>query len=443
MAEVTAQFPEKLRFLFNPARYKAAHGGRGSGKSWGFARALLIQGASKKLRILCTREVQKSIKDSVHKLLTDQIAALGLSGKYEVLETLIRGRNGTEIFFSGLSSQTADSIKSYEGVDIAWVEEAQSVSKRSWGILSPTIRKDGSEIWVTYNPDLETDPTHQMLVINPPTDAVVVEMNYQDNPWFTAVLEQERQDCLRNHPKDYPNIWGGQCRPAVAGAIYYDEVAAMEASARIRSVPINPALPVHRVWDLGFNDLMSIGLVQRVVTELAVVGYVTGQRRTLTDYIAELRNDPRYARIAWGVDYLPHDGFAQRHQTGKSDADVLRGLGCTVEETPHMTVEQGIRQARLVFPRVYIDAEATKQPTESGLPGLVECLKRYRRHVNAQTQTEGAPLHDIHSNGADMFRYLAINADRMPSSMDAGFNNPLFQQQRTLAARGPATTAGY
>jgi phage terminase large subunit len=442
MSNVDAQFPRKLGFLFKPHRYKCAHGGRGSGKSWGVARALLILGAQRKLRILCTREVQKSIKDSVHKLLSDQITALGLTHKYEILETQIRGKNGTEIFFAGLSNQTADSIKSYEGVDICWIEEGQTISKRSWGILRPTIRKDGSEIWVTFNPELETDPTYEMLVANPPSDAKVVEMNWRDNPWFSAVLEQERQDCLRNYPRDYPNIWEGKCRPAVSGAIYYDEVTALEADGRLRDVPINPALPIHRVWDLGFSDLMAIVLVQRIVSEIAIVGYVTGQRRTLTDYLAQLNANPRYARSAWGIDYLPHDGFAQRHQTGKSDADVLRGLGCRVEETPHMTVEQGIRQARLVFPRVFIDKESVQSSGDEGLPGLIDCLKRYRRHMNMQTQTLGAPLHDVFSNGADAFRYVCINADRMPSSMDSTTNHAIFTNPAYHGYQ-PATAAGY
>ena len=168
------EIPRKLEFLFRPARYKVAYGGRGSAKSWTFAQALLILGSKQKLRILCAREVQKSIKDSVHKLLSDQIKRLGLGSFYQILNTEIRGKNGTEILFSGLSDQTADSIKSFEGVDIAWVEEAQTVTKRSWDIFRPTIRKAGSEIWVSYNPELDTDATHVMFRRNKPDGAVVV-----------------------------------------------------------------------------------------------------------------------------------------------------------------------------------------------------------------------------------------------------------------------------
>lgn len=131
MAKIEVRFPPELDYLARPVRYKVARGGRGSGKSWSFARALLVQAAEKPLRILCTREVQKSIKDSVHKLLSDQITAIGMGGFYDVLTHEIRGRNGSLFIFAGLSDQTAESIKSYEGIDRVWCEEAQAISKRS------------------------------------------------------------------------------------------------------------------------------------------------------------------------------------------------------------------------------------------------------------------------------------------------------------------------
>jgi phage terminase large subunit len=169
--QITAEFPDKLKFLFTPMRYKVARGGRGSAKSWSVARALLIQGANRPLRILCTREIQKSIQQSVHQLLSDQIKALKLDSFYQVLNNEIRGINGTEFYFSGLSNETSASLKSFEGVDIVWCEEAQNISKQSWDILLPTIRKPDSEIWVTFNPDLETDETYQRFVVNKPDTA--------------------------------------------------------------------------------------------------------------------------------------------------------------------------------------------------------------------------------------------------------------------------------
>lgn len=405
---MTIQFPAALQPLFTPKRYKFIKGGRGSGKSWGVARALLIQGAGEVHRILCTREVQKSIQQSVHQLLKDQISALGLESFYEVLKTEIRGKNGTAFYFAGLSDMTADSVKSFEGCTRVWIEEGQSITANSWKTLAPTIRAAGSEIWTTYNPELDTDETHRRAVVDPHPDTLVIEMNYTENPWFPEVLEKERQHAEATMKRsDYAHVWEGKCKPAVEGAIYYDQIVEAEAQKRIRMVPRDPMLPVHRVWDLGFNDSMAIILVQRVVSELAIVEYVEGSHRTLADYMADF-NGEGYRGWNWGKDFLPHDGFAKRHQTGMTDSEVLAGLGCTVERTPNTDVESGIRQARQVFPRVYFDKE--------NAAGLVECLKRYRRNISTVTQEAGAPLHDKYSHGADAFRYLALVADQLSNA---------------------------
>ena len=415
MAEIEARFPKKLEFLFKPARYKVARGGRGSGKSWGFARALLIRGANLPTRVLCTREVQKSIQQSVHQLLSDQVEALGLSGFYQVLQTEIRAPNGTRFYFSGLSDQTKDSLKSFEGVDIAWVEEAQNITNASWENLIPTIRKAGSEIWMTYNPQLESDPTHDRFTIKPPPDCVNVEMNYADNPWFPSVLEAERVHAQATmKPEVYAHIWEGKCRPAVEGAIYFDQMA--QAGSRIGNCPHDPLLKTHGVWDLGFNDSMAIILTQKVSSEIRIVHYIEGSQRTLADYSAELKalrldGQP----INWGHHYLPHDGFAKRHQTGKMDSEVLGGLGWSIQRTPMMDVESGIKRAREVFSRVYFNKERTTR--------LVESLKRYRRQINQQTNEPGSPLHDEFSHAADAFRYMAINSDQFSNDEWSGSLN--------------------
>lgn len=411
MAELEAWFPEKLRFLFQPARYKVVRGGRGSGKSWGFARALLIEGARRPLRVLCTREVQKSIAQSVHQLLRDQIEALGLSSQYEVLASEIRGKNGTQFFFAGLSDMTAKSLKSFEGVDVCWCEEAQAISKASWDILIPTIRKDGAEIWVSFNPQLESDETYQRFVAKNPPNCVSVEMNYSDNRRFPMVLEAERKYAEATmRREDYAHIWEGKCRPAVEGAIYFDQMA--QADKRIREVPHDGLLKTHAVWDLGFNDSMAIILAQKVSSEVRVVAYIEGSQRTLADYSAELkalRLDGQ--AINWGKVWLPHDGFAARHQTGKTDAKVLEGLGWKVERVKNTDVEDGIRRAREVFPRIWFNKERSER--------LIECLKRYRRHVSQATGEPGKPVHDEYSHGADAFRYLAIAADDMTNDSDS------------------------
>lgn len=243
-------------------------------------------------------------------------------------------------------------------------------------------------------------------------DTITVEVNYEDNPWFPEVLEKERAKDERTlTPEEYAHTWRGRTLPAVVGAIYFSEVAQAESAGRIGRFPMDPKLKVHRIWDMGWNDAMAIILAQRLGSALTCVGYVTGTHRTTADYIADFKGDA-YRGWNWGHDFLPHDGFANNRQTGKADADVLRGLGCSVRETPNMEVEQGIRAARLIFPRVYIDKQACAS-ADAELPGLVECLKRYRRRINQQTKTAEGPLHDVHSNGADAFRYLSLNVEEL------------------------------
>lgn len=398
---MNVEFPEKLQFLFEPHRYKVAYGGRGSAKSWSFARALLVQAAAEPLRVLCAREVQKSIKDSVHRLLSDQIEAMGLGGFYEILETEIRGRNGALFIFSGLSQQTAASIKSMEGCDVCWVEEAQNVSKRSWDLLIPTIRADQSEIWVSFNPELDTDETYQRFVVNPPPDTVVREVNYHDNPWFPSVLEQERQHCELTNKEDYGQIWEGKCRLAVAGAIYAIEVGDAIREQRVCNVPYDPKLKVHSVWDLGWNDSMSIAMVQRLRSEIRIIDYIEDSHKTLDWYCAELGK----RNWNWGFDFLPHDGKAKDFKTGKSAEEMLKSFGRRPKITPEIGVEPGIKAARIAFGQAYFDKVKTAR--------LVECLKRYRRSINAQTQEPGSPLHDEFSHGADCWRYVGVVADQM------------------------------
>lgn len=403
--EVQADFPAKLAMLWRPARYKVAYGGRGSGKSWSFARALLIKADGEPLRILCAREVQQSIRDSVYRLLVDQIGALNLGHRYDVLGTEIRNKfTGSLFLFVGLSDQTSDSLKSYEGVDICWCEEAQRITKRSWDILTPTIRKPGSEIWISYNPELESDETHQRFTVNPQPDSIVVHVNYNDNPWFPAVLEQERRESQKRDPENYPNIWEGQCKPAVEGAIYYRQVAEMETQGRVRQVPYDPSLKVHTIWDLGWNDKTAIILCQRVTSEIRIIDYIEDSHRTLAEYAADLNA----MGLNWGQDWLPHDGYTKDVKTGKSAEEILKAHRRAVRPQssgiPKLDVEKGIIAARQVFSRAYFDQHKTRR--------LIECLKRYRRSVSSATNEPGMPLHDEFSHGADAFRYLALVVDQ-------------------------------
>lgn len=213
MTSVAVQIPEIFDFLFDPPlgalRYRGAYGGRGSAKSWQFARALLIHGAQQPLRILCGREYQASLRDSVHQLLTDQIGTMGLDALYSVQQSGIWGTNGTEFLFKGFKRDVAQ-IKSTEGIDILWVEEAQSTSDESWRVLIPTVRKPGSEIWLTWNPDLVTDPTHRRFIEDPPTRSIIRQVNYTDNPWLPDVLDEEQRELARKDPEAHAHVWGGE-----------------------------------------------------------------------------------------------------------------------------------------------------------------------------------------------------------------------------------------
>lgn len=398
--------PAKLRPLFDSAPYKVLHGGRGSGKSWGVARTLLILARQRKLRVLCAREIQKSIQDSVHALLKDQIQALGFGADFEVLEREIRClRTGSEFLFTGLAAHTVESIKSFEGCDLCWVEEGQSVSGKSWDVLEPTIRKPRSEIWITFNPQLESDETFQRYVINPPPRAVVIEMNYWDNKWFPQELEEKRQHAQRTmKPEKYRHIWEGKCMPAVEGAIYFDEVAKAEEEGRIARVGPDKLLKTHAIFDLGWNDAMTVIMVQRSASELRIVDYIEDSHKKLSDYSDMLKAKP----FNWGQVWLPHDGFSKDYKTGKSAEEMLRALGWNVAQVPNMDVEGGIKAAREVFERVWFDKEKAAR--------LVECLKRYRRNIGQKTGEGGTPLHDEFSHGADAFRYMALCADQLKNT---------------------------
>jgi phage terminase large subunit len=398
-SQTIATFPNKLDFLFEPHRYKVAYGGRGSGKSWSMARALLIKAANEPTRVLCAREIQKSIKQSVHTLLNDQIQALGLGAFYEVLEAEIRGINGSTFSFTGLATNTVESIKSFEGCDVVWVEEAQTVSKKSWDILIPTIRKPNSEIWVSFNPNIDTDDTYTRFVVNPPENAKVVKVNYTDNPWFPEVLETERLHSLKTNP-DYANIWEGDCKAAVDGAIYSNEIREAQEGNRITTVPYDPMMKVHVVMDLGWNDSMSVILCQKGISDLRIIGYIEDDHRTLDSYSAQLKN----LSYNWGTMFLPHDGQSKDFKHGISAEEIMKKLGWDIRIVPKADIESGIKLARMNFHRIYFDKSAQR---------LVECLKNYRRSINSATNEPGAPLHDEYSHGADAFRYLCTSIESM------------------------------
>lgn len=400
------QFPAKLQPLFKPARYKVIYGGRGKGGSWGIARALLLQGWESPLRILCTREIQKSISESVHQLLSDQIHVLGLAHFYSIKEKYIAGPNGTLFSFAGLRELSVANLKSFEGYDRVWVEEAEKTTKKSWEVLIPTIRKPGSEIWVNFNPQLDSDETYVRFIERTPPDCVLIPMSFRDNPWFPEVLEKERQYLESTDKEAYSNVWEGKCRSAVDGAIYAGEVTQAIEQKRVRPVPYDPLLKVHTVWDLGWNDRMSIGFCQRLHSEIRWIDFLEDQHKTYDWYV----NQIKAKGYNLGRAFLPHDGKHKNAQTGLSAEEIIKklGLDATASENA-MPVEDGIRSVRLMFHQMFFDEVKCKP--------LFDHLRRYRRSIPVNTGEPQGPLHDEHSHAADMVREAVRRAKDMTNDV--------------------------
>jgi phage terminase large subunit len=408
MSDVTdaiakAEFPVKLEGLFKKSRYKVLYGGRGGAKSWGIARALLIKGAKDPIRILCAREFQTSIKDSVHKLLCDQIESLGLLSFYEITQTSIRGRNGTEFSFVGLKNNVSN-IKSYEGVDICWVEEAQTTSRLSWNILIPTIRKEGSEIWISFNPELETDETYQRFVANPPADSITMKVNWYDNPWFPDTLKLEKDALKQRDEEAYNQVWEGLCRQTVDGAIFAKEMQQAEKDGRICRVPYDATKPVHAIFDLGWSDSTAIWFLQFIGMETRLIRYIEDSQKTISYYLATMQTYGYVYDKIW----LPHDAENKTlAAAGRSIDDIVRAAGYKTEIMPRVPIVDSINAARTIFPNCYFDREHTAD-------GLA-CLRHYRYEVDPETgQFSRNPLHDHYSHGADAFRYIALMIKEPP-----------------------------
>lgn len=204
------KIPKKFKFLFRPLRYKISYGGRGAAKSESYAIALLLAGIQNKERILCCREFQASIKDSVKSLLDRKIDEMNLSSFYSSIRDSIRGRNGTEFIFAGIK-QNASKIKSTDNVTKCWVEEGQTISQDSLDILIPTIRAENSEIWVSMNTGTEDDPMYSYFIKNEVPDSVVKKVNYYDNPFFPEVLRREMEYCKQHDYDKYLHVWEGEC----------------------------------------------------------------------------------------------------------------------------------------------------------------------------------------------------------------------------------------
>ena len=397
MSDTNAQFPVKMASLFDKARYKIYWGGRGAGKSHSCAKGLLILGARSPIRVLCAREYQTSIKDSVHKLLCDQIELMNMHSIYEITQNSIRGRNGTEFAFVGLKNNVAN-VKSYEGIDICWVEEAQTVSRMSWNTLIPTIRKEDSEIWVTFNPELETDETYQRFVVRPPEHAIVQKINWSDNPWFPEVLALEKDALKSRDPSAYQTVWEGLCRLTVDGAIFANEMQVAELDGRITKVPYDPTKPVHAIFDLGWADSTAIWFLQFVGMETRLIRYHEDSQKTISHYLALMQTYGYMYDTLW----LPHDAQNKTlASNGKSIEEIVRAAGYKTRIIERTPIADSMNAARTIFRNCCFDRE-------NCYDGL-QCLRHYRYEVDPETgQFSRNPLHDQYSHGADAFRYIGL-----------------------------------
>lgn len=398
--------------LLQPARYKGAHGGRGSGKSQffgglGVEDGLRLPGEiGEGMRMVCIREVQKTLKESAKRLIEDKLAEyrLGEADGFKVFADRIATPKDGVIIFQGMQDSTAESIKSLEGFHRAWVEEAQTLSGRSLQLLRPTIRADGSEIWASWNPRRKVDPVDVLLRgENLPTGAAVVRSNWSDNPWFPAVLDQERRDCLVADPDQYGHIWEGEYVTAIEGAYFSRALAEARKEGRIGKVSRDPLMAVRAYWDIGGTgaraDATAIWVVQFIGREVRVLDYYEAQGQPLSVHAQWLR-DRGWDKAQC---FLPHDGATHDRVYDASFESALRGAGFEVEVIPNQgrgAAKMRIEAARRLFPSIWFNAETC----QAG----IDALGWYHERTDEPRGIGLGPEHDWSSHGADAFGLMCM-----------------------------------
>jgi len=432
--------------LLHPARYKGAHGGRGSGKSRFFA-GLLIEDAlrfpgeaGEGLRALCFREIQKSLKESAKFLLEATISEYGLGERdgFKVYTDRIGTPGDGVLAFAGMQDHTADSVKSYEGFQRAWGEEAQSISARSLSLLRPTIRWESigrgmaSELWFGWNPRRKTDPVDMMLRQSPPTGAVVVEANWRDNPWFPAVLEQERQDCLQSNQDQYAHIWEGDYASVNSGAYYARHIQAAKDDGRIGRVAKDPLMTIRAIWDIGGTgakaDACAIWIAQFVGRDIRWLDYYEAQGQPLAAHVEWLRSRGYSTALC----ILPHDGRTNDRVHDVSYESALRAAGFEVRVIANQGAGAAMKRveaARRLFPQMWFN-EAT---TQAGL----DAIGWYHEKRDDARGIGLGPEHDWSSHGADAFG-LGAAAYQAP---DTGSDDENDDWDRAWTSRN--STTGY
>lgn len=411
------EYAEPL-FSFKRWRYKALYGGRGGAKSETVGRVLLIVGMQKTLSILCARELQVSIADSVHKLLATIIANHPeMAAFYDVQNKTIIGKNGTTFIFKGLKHNIAE-IKSMARIDICWVEEAQVVSHRSWETLIPTIRAEDSELWLTFNPKNPTDPTWQRFIIDQDEDTLALKVGWQDNPFFPEVLNKERLKLQKKDPEAYLHIWDGEFDTRYSGAVYAKFINQNQISTRVIH---DPAYPVYTAWDLGFDDATAIFWFQVGINEVFLIDYFEDNNEDLKYYaevcygreiIVDERDNETGEIIAWhfGADlpehahrkdfnyarhYAPHDAGNKVIQAGGrsilSQAQRLKMPMVVIPQTSRANSREALRQT---LPKCWIN----KDKCADGIHALTSYHFEYDEDRQVFKKEE---YHDWSSHGSN------------------------------------------
>ncbi len=361
---------------------------------------------------MCIREVQRTLKESSKRLIEDKLQdfRLGEADGFKVFNEVIEAPGDGIIVFQGMQDHNAESIKSLEGFRIAWTEEAQTLAARSLSLLRPTIRAPGSELWFSWNARRKTDPVDALLRGDDlPTGAVVVTANWRDNPLFPAVLEQERLDCLRLDPDQYPHIWEGEYATVLVGAYYAKSLAAAKAEGRICRVAADPLLPIRLIADIGGTgaraDAFVFWAVQFVGREIRVLNYYEAQGQDVGAHAAWLRKEGYTPGVAQVV--LPHDGETHDRVFNVSYESAFRGMGYAVEVVPNQgrgAASARIEAGRRVFPACWFN--------ESKTSGGIDALGWYHEKRDEARGIGLGPEHDWASHGADAFGLMAICAEQ-------------------------------
>jgi phage terminase large subunit len=426
--------------LLEPARYKGAHGGRGSGKSHFFAEKLIEdclaepgESAGAGMRAVCIREVQKDLAQSSKLLIETKLRSLGITDVdgFKVFRDVIETPGDGLMIFKGMNDYTSESAKSLEGFKRAWWEEAQTATAHSLNLLRPTIRAPGSELWFSWNPRRKSDPVDVMLRgAEKPTGTTVVTANWRDNPWLTPELEQERQDCLRMQPDQYDHIWEGGYVSVIDGAYFAKPLAQARLEGRIGRVARDPLLTLRVFCDIGGTgaraDAFTMWVAQFVGREVRVLDYYEAVGQPLATHLEWLRErgyTPARAQI-----WLPHDGDTQDKVYDVSYASAMRDAGYYVTVIPNQgkgAAKARIESARRLFPAIWIN-EAT---TDGGLAAL----GWYHEKIDEKRNIGLGPDHDWSSHGADAFGLMCL-AYEAPEATDDDDDD--YETQRGRSAIG-------